>query len=789
MESKRSIDLDGSSLDIVKQCGPALCDIIHSKFGCVAEISAVDFESGSRFAKQKRPVVAQEQRVSYILPVSGVKVSVWKADLTSMKVDAVVNAANKRLQHGGGLAQALSEAGGSQIQRESDDYIRKYGPLATGDAVITSSGFLPCNMVIHAVGPDLPYPPTSFDVSYAKRELEMAINNILCRVDERCVKTVAIPAISSGLFNYPLPDCAETIVSTVRCICENSRQKHRPTEIMLVNHDDPTVKEMEKACDKILGFYCASHPSQNKSHSQATATDTTGTMKTSGFTIQIGNVSLTLKRDNLENQETDVIVNTASEDGRLNVGTVSSALLKKAGPGMQDEMQTAPRGRPVIYTKGYNLRCKEVYHTFCIKRAEIGADKLLLDSVLKCLQLAEKRHHRSIAFPAIGTGALGFTKKEAARIMCAAVGDFAEKSSKKMEVHFVIYHMEYDTFQAFEERMRHLEKNKSYTTSYTTAPQNKDHSDFKEAPAAVGGRGGFQDHDSFEKPPHISFSGPSEESINEAEKWLRGLFNSPKTITICNNFIQHFSEDEYRQLSDLNYRVSIEEFLSKGHACLTVNGTSVEDVRVAALQVEAMLCNVQKRFVIEEENEMISFCHGNRVIFERKRVDCPSREFSVKESAFKEQGLWIIKMDKVENLTLGTLFGLKKHQLNCHTPELMFQRIPAQFCEMVSHIGFHAEFAPPEDPVYGEGIYFAKSLKTAMKLWRKKDEEYLYFVEAEVLTGKSTPGQRSLIMPPALNKDPQNRYDSVTGGHDIAVIFSGYQAMPKYIITCRPSYF
>lgn len=89
------------------------------------------------------------------------------------------------------------------------------------------------------------------------------------------------------------------------------------------------------------------------------------------------------------------------------------------------------------------------------------------------------------------------------------------------------------------------------------------------------------------------------------------------------------------------------------------------------------------------------------------------------------------------------------------------------------------------DPAYGEGIYFAGTVNKAMKVWEDQKEEYLYFVEAEVLRGKSTSGKPGLILPPPVRANPQEMYDSVSGGPDIAVIFSGYQALPKYIITCK----
>lgn len=301
MDLKSHIPLHGSNLNIVKQCGPALSDIIDIKYQCVATFKGVDFDSDISFGQQKKQTVAPEKRFSVKLP-SGVTVSVWKADLTNFKVDAVVNAANSFLQHGAGLAQALCEAGGPQIQMESDDYTKKYGSLQTGEAIVTNAGSLPCKKIIHAVGPQLPYNPGGFEVSRAEPLLERAIVNILHRLQEHHLHTVAIPAISSGLFNYPLPKCANTIVLTVKRYCEYLSRGSSLEEIIFVNHDEPTVREMERACCQFLAPKQYNQYNQHMSNSQATGSNSRSAAKTSSVTILIGNVNLTLKKDNIEDQ-------------------------------------------------------------------------------------------------------------------------------------------------------------------------------------------------------------------------------------------------------------------------------------------------------------------------------------------------------------------------------------------------------------------------------------------------------------------------------------------------------
>lgn len=95
------------------------------------------------------------------------------------------------------------------------------------------------------------------------------------------------------------------------------------------------------------------------------------------------------------------------------------------------------------------------------------------------------------------------------------------------------------------------------------------------------------------------------------------------------------------------------------------------------------------------------------------------------------------------------------------------------------------DFFLTTEPAQGQGIYFTGKMSTAMNIWSETVSEYIYFVEAEVLTGRSTPGKPDLILPPPVDVDPLVRYDSLSGEGDISVIFTGYQALPIHIITCK----
>jgi O-acetyl-ADP-ribose deacetylase (regulator of RNase III) len=139
----------------------------------------------------------------------GRRFEVVLADLLAEPSDAIVNAANGHLAHGGGVAAAISRAAGPELDREGDAIVRARGPVPVGEAVVTSAGELPFKGVIHCVGPQL-------GEGDEEAKLVRALRSAFQRAEERGFASVSFPAVSSGIFAVPLETCARAYVSAVR---------------------------------------------------------------------------------------------------------------------------------------------------------------------------------------------------------------------------------------------------------------------------------------------------------------------------------------------------------------------------------------------------------------------------------------------------------------------------------------------------------------------------------------------------------------------------------------------
>ena len=136
-----------------------------------------------------------------------------QGDITELETDVIVNAANDQLILGGGVAGAIRKKGGPNIQDECN----KIGSTFVGEAVITTGGNLKAKHVIHAVGPRM-------GEGDEDQKLKHAILNSLKLMDEYNLKTIAFPAISTGIFGFPIDNCSKIMINTVKNYLQSNTQ-------------------------------------------------------------------------------------------------------------------------------------------------------------------------------------------------------------------------------------------------------------------------------------------------------------------------------------------------------------------------------------------------------------------------------------------------------------------------------------------------------------------------------------------------------------------------------------
>jgi O-acetyl-ADP-ribose deacetylase (regulator of RNase III) len=130
---------------------------------------------------------------------------VEQADITTLEVDAIANAANTDLRHGGGVAAAIARAGGEALERES----RERAPIGLGEAVETTAGPMPCRWVIHAATMELGGPTSAVVI-------ERATRSTLAKADELGARSLALVAFGTGVGGFPLDEAARIMVAAAR---------------------------------------------------------------------------------------------------------------------------------------------------------------------------------------------------------------------------------------------------------------------------------------------------------------------------------------------------------------------------------------------------------------------------------------------------------------------------------------------------------------------------------------------------------------------------------------------
>ncbi|CAM9542614.1 unnamed protein product [Lampetra fluviatilis] len=392
--------------------------------------------------KEAHPVGIQ---CRVVLP-GGRILSVFEGDVFEHHADAMVTTApNKKLKG----SEDYPKTGDSDVQRQIDEVFRERS-LKEGDCFITGPGHLPCKIMIHAVGPPSKYVYPQIGIEES-RLLETIITLSLREANLHGLNSIAIPTDLAQQYGFLDDACAKIIVTAIDNFCKDTKYQGRSVrDIRVVDKEGNIAKSIADTLNKTTNQFKSMLISDAVNETLMRFTTTTGQ-------------SVVLVRGSLEEEQTNVIVNSTGEKGELKRGAVSIALLSKAGPDLQKQVTQQMAGYLLqegssIVTTGCNLGCTFVYHVMVYNREiinqeqEYRAQLILKDIVKTCLKTAQDKQQKSISFPALGAGTLQHPIKMVAATMIKSViahfKDYPNSSLKN--VRFVLYPKDYETIKEFQ---------------------------------------------------------------------------------------------------------------------------------------------------------------------------------------------------------------------------------------------------------------------------------------------------------------------------------------------------
>ncbi|XP_062305075.1 protein mono-ADP-ribosyltransferase PARP14-like [Osmerus eperlanus] len=423
--------------------------------------SAASFPSPTRSRLEDVPAAR------YPLP-GGLLVEVRQGDITKERADALVNAANEDLDHGGGVAAALSRAGGPEVQRASTALVRQVGKLFAGAVVETVAGDLPCKMLLHAVG------PVEGRVGGKERVLlEKTARAALDLAAAMDLQTLAMPCISSGIFGVPVGVCAEAIVTAVKGF---SGEQHGMTKVTLIDVSAEAVRAMQEACDRLLGqretgaererererekgreresgLDTLPGPSPSPQDNQGDAAPPPARGAAEAW------VTVKIIQGSIETQQMDALVCPMLGSDPLS-SRVGKALSEAAGPGLKaafsrEAVGPIGPGDKVLVEGLSGLKSGRVFFISCApwdNNPEGPAAQALKQGIRRVLSSCENLGFGSIAFPVLGTGmVLKFPHIIAARVLLQEIQGHQQTRTSRTPflIRIVVHPNDTEAFKAF----------------------------------------------------------------------------------------------------------------------------------------------------------------------------------------------------------------------------------------------------------------------------------------------------------------------------------------------------
>ncbi|CAI9714785.1 Hypothetical predicted protein [Octopus vulgaris] len=427
------------------------------------------------------PLLSSQQEPSSVEPRSNVisqeyddiKINQIIDSISNASVDVIVNSTNKELQlQKGSFSKYILFAAGSEIQDECN---QKYPQgISTSEIAITKGYNLKCKNVFHLALP--PWDENSSDSILAN--LTQIITTCLEAAERMGTKSLAFPILGAGTLNYPIENLPRTMYEAVKNYSNQNSSCIKDVYFVFPKHTEIVKKFDEYLQNKDENEGVINKQENEGFHSKDTASSKAslpGSQQepSSVASGENARINIQLLIDSISNVSVDVIVNSTNKNLELDSGAVSKSILFAAGPQIQDECnQKYPQGistSTIAITKGYNLKCENVFHLALPPWDEYSSDLILANltqMITICLHTAEKMGAKCLAFPIIGAGKLKYPIENLPGIMYEAVKNYSDLNSSQIKVvNFVVYPQDTEIVKKFREYLLKTEKFHSKDTA------------------------------------------------------------------------------------------------------------------------------------------------------------------------------------------------------------------------------------------------------------------------------------------------------------------------------------
>ncbi|XP_051874688.1 protein mono-ADP-ribosyltransferase PARP14-like isoform X2 [Pristis pectinata] len=772
--------------------------------------------------------VQQKDLLPTQLQIQNVIVEVKEGDITQEGVEAIVNSTNTTLNLNSGVSKAILAKGGQTVT----DECQKLVPQPNNGVVVTGSGQLPCNYIVHMVGQTDPALITA------------SVEKVLEECEKKNISTVSFPALGTGVGKVKPEDSAES---------------------MLIGFENHLIRNQSSAIKFI--YIVALEPSVHKVFSDILQQNSQQKMQT--FGIDIGNLKVLVAPGDIIKERTDAIVNSTNVHLNLNTG-VSQAILTAGGQPLVDECkQLGVQSVDSMVTTGAgNLHVKYILHL--IEWTETSDIKASID---KILDECERLKISSVSFPAIGTGAGKLNPTVIANALLDAISEYVTDNVPPALSMIRIVLFTPVTANLFrkciEQRFKIWQHDEPKTPPLNFGHQTEQVKPDKWVyPIILSAKKHLTST--------VEIYGTSNKNIDEVRKDIENLIKEHcKCKIVDNNGTSSFSLNQMQEVTDfcekLQLRVEIQqnniiingyidevlEFIMKLNSMVQSAKEQMtrkqEEAQIKAFVQwefmdngkfqpydQSLNCDLEKAY--QEKNETLKYkkngeaytinfkkkqvedSKGNAVVISRRllegifelpatwsdmnnqefaMVDLPNGTVEYNEVAarFKKfcqkQLVKIIKIERIQNRKLWQSYSVRKQTVErkiagANVEQILYHGTTKEITQKVNKTGFNRSFCGRNATAYGKGTYFAlnASYSCDNRYSSPDNDECKFIYQARVITGNKCTGCQNMLEPTPVNAhgDPTDLCDCAVNdlnNPSIFVVFCDDGAYPEYLITFK----